>query len=302
MRLAVFLLPLVIGWLLLMIRPFDAHPGWTYLENNCRRGYFLHHHLYQESDTLDLAFIGSSRTMCAFNDSLMAELGSSHQEAVSVANLGTCFYGRDLQYLIVKRLLNRRPVRQIVLEIRATENPAGNRNFAWFAHAGELWDAPLNPRYLSNWVAGTEHRLNWIQQQIQGKADTSWKSKTPPTHAFVPAPSVLRLSAEDSSKQVRPIMPQQAEPSSFARHYLEKIMVLTQEHGVSLHLVYLPAYSLSPEQEPIYLNFYQKMGETHLPPAHLRHQAAWHMDEGHLNELGASAYTRWLHQELSLQP
>ena len=125
MRLAVFLLPLVIGWLLLMIRPFDAHPGWTYLENNCRRGYFLHHHLYQESDTLDLAFIGSSRTMCAFNDSLMAELGSSHQEAVSVANLGTCFYGRDLQYLIVKRLLNRRPVRQIVLEIRATERLFG---------------------------------------------------------------------------------------------------------------------------------------------------------------------------------
>ena len=142
----------MLGLAVVLILPYNKQFGYNRMLESCSRGDWLYQRIFKNEIPVDIAFIGSSRTICAVNDSLLESYLGVH-----VANLAFCRYGRSLHYSLFKDLLRKKTPEMVVLEIRAEESRFGHPDFA---HIADMEDLLLPVSY-----------KNWLMQLVEGVQD-----------------------------------------------------------------------------------------------------------------------------------
>lgn len=295
LHITLFLLPVLV---MVFLFPQDKMHRYASLKDDCNnRAAWMYQRMYQNLLPVDIAFIGSSRTMNSLKEDEMKPITHRKQ----LLNFGYCRYGRNLHYMFIKDLIELKHAKTIILEVRQNENPYPHPVGPYFADNGDaLTSYPFfNPNYLKDWSTTLQFKLQLLQEKIWNTAEALQPADA--DYGFLPNLSTTGSAIFEQEKNER-----QAEQTSglkrtfedtYPLHYLQKIAQLCEANNVELLFLYLPSYGL-PDTEPQHAAFYKKHGDIITPPqAILRDVEMW-ADPNHLNPQGAWLISRWLGEEL----
>ena len=298
-------------WVLVFL-PTPVTTGYAVLQDICGHGDWLYHRIKEDPRPVDVAFIGSSLTMCGIHDSLLtAVLGARLQKSVQVANLGTCFFGRDMHLMMVQRLLAHRLPSHVVLEVRTQENKGLNKSFYKLAKGEEYYSGSW-AHTLTNvevqkqtWKGARVQLRRYLSQQLGWDTTRIDYDTTGYLHRFrgkqtmrpeqIPAKRALKEIPHDLIKGTEFKLSQ-----TTGKHYLEEIRDLLHAKGVRFILLYYPTYPDHADQQPMLQTYYETIAdEVWLPPSDIFEPEGHFMDPQHLNGVGGWALSRWLVDPLS---
>jgi len=282
--------------------------GRQYLQRHCRNGAWLTQRL-ADTSAIEIAFLGSSHTMCAVSDALLETLLDEAGGGPQVANLGLCRLGRTMTWALTRRLMARsQPPRWLIVEVRVTEDRFSHPDYPYLASGADLLGAyPFwHQRYLEQLGQGLLARFQDARYALLGLP----LPEAPPyvgRHGFVLGGERLYISPEQVPN--RPLLRRPAEgweawtyaeSLRFPMHYLERAVQAAQAQGTRVAFLYLPAMGRPAAQRPLELARYQAWGPVWEPPADILDPVEHWMDPAHLNEIGAEALTRWLAGQIRL--
>ncbi|MFN8397416.1 MAG: hypothetical protein U0176_22525 [Bacteroidia bacterium] len=317
LHIALFLLPFLglLAWLLIV----TPEREWSYrmIQKDCRTGDWIYRRLHQVEAPVDVAFVGTSKTMCNVNDSLIEyRLHRDHGRSLRIANFGVCRMGENLHWLIARDILQHKGPRHLIVEVSAEMATNSHFHFPYMATAGEAIGAPLwaNSDYLYDlttlaWnrlVYQREHLLG-IERQfgdqvkdslhsflIVGKDGIADSSEMAGTHSR----RVGRLSSGPPTGIKRWIYDAEAAPP---KHYYRAMADLCQAHGTQLTFLYLPIYGTE-RIPPFESAFLQTLGAVWMPPDSVFGDPKLYFDNSHLNMQGARNLSDWLTRQVASLP
>ncbi|HAD96717.1 MAG TPA: hypothetical protein DCG19_04880 [Cryomorphaceae bacterium] len=295
-----FLLPPL---LVLYFFPVSEKAIFAGIENDCAgRGKWVYQRLYHSKTPVDMAMLGSSKTIHSVNsERLEPYLSGWH-----VANFGYCRYGRNLQLSLLKRILSEKKPKVVIMEVRAEENPYSHPVYPYIATNGELLtNYPLfNKDWLSDEFTAAQYRLQLIQELLlQPDSSTTFSDSDKQEHSFQP---LMEKASRDDLRNMKEKRQKGDQRSSWKKkldntfpwHYLQQMAKLCEEEGVTLFFLYLPNYGV-PLRQPVNIERYREYGPVLLPPQAILDEPENWADPNHLNYKGAELLTDWLGEELS---
>lgn len=301
----IFLLPILGSIVLLFILPLDKSFAYHYIKQDCAgHGAWIHHRIFENPKPVDIAFIGSSRTIHGVMDELLEkELGDT--AAIHVATLGYCRLGRNMSYLLLKDLLKRKHPKVLVLEVREDEDHFSHPMFPYVADAKDVLFPTLlfNRDVLIDPYLNLETRFEYQKQRLLGKIPVTYPQND---RQYGYGPSDLQAEAglleiKKQERRLRAEWKLKAKGRNFhmrfPRSYLHKINQLVKENDIELYFLYLPEYGW-PLDMPFELHTYQQYGQVLLPPEEIFTNTRHWMDDGHLNDNGAQELSKWLSKHL----
>ena len=144
LRVLVFLVPFGLGAAVLLTGPLDRTFAWHFVKGDCwGHGVWLDDRIGFDDAPVDVAFVGTSRTILGIDDRGIEAMLAERGLEVEVVNLGYCRNGRNLHTTVARDLLASKPVRHIVIEV-ANEGPGDAGNHRLFRE-----------RARREWLAGT---------------------------------------------------------------------------------------------------------------------------------------------------
>ena len=159
LKIALFFSLIMIPVLVLFLTPYSKEFAYHYIKNDCyNHGAWLFDRITKNKVPIDVAFIGSSHTIHAFQEKKMEDsLGQNYH----LANFGYCRYGRNLQYTILKLLLQHKSPKLIALEVSEGEEKNSHDIFPYLAETSDLLFTPtlINRDYFSDLYYGASARL-----------------------------------------------------------------------------------------------------------------------------------------------
>lgn len=292
-----FLFPLIV---LFYLFPIERRAKFEGLKNDCyNHAIWIYDRIFLNPAQIDIAFIGSSRTINAVDDGLLENLLGE----ACVSNLGYCRLGMNLQYIIIRDLLSVKNPKEIVLEVREEESYVSHPVFPNLAKEEDiLFSYPFfNESYFNDYVEFTEYKLQLVQEKILDNRTSVVNHKE--THGYTEA--ILFASQEEldsaKSKSERGIKSSDGIyhnlQMQFPEFYLEKIVSLCRENKIALKFLYLPSFG-NGGKLPAELKLYHQYGKVLLAPNEIFATKKNWRDANHLNYLGAEALTRWLKTQL----
>lgn len=301
-----FLLPILGSIIVLFILPLDKSFVYHYIQQDCAgHGTWIHHRIFKNTKPVDVAFIGSSRSIHSIMDEVVEkELGDT---SLHVATLGYCRLGRNMSYLLLKDLLRHKQPKMLVLEVREDEDHFSHPMFPYLAETKDVLFPTLlfNRDILSDLYLNLETRFEYKKQRLLGQIPTAYPQQN---REYGYGPSDLQaeaglLEAKKQERQLRAERKLKAKGRNFhmrfPRSYLHKINQLVKENDIELYFLYLPEYGW-PLDTPFELNTYQQYGRVLLPPEEIFTNATHWMDDGHLNDQGALELSKWVSTQLPL--
>ena len=298
-RLGLFSLPLLVAAIGLLLLPVDRRQRYAYLKDDCfNHGLWIHDRLFRQETPVDLAFLGSSRTLCAVNDEELSK--NLDQEVV---NLGYCRLGRNLIYVLLQDLLEARKPARIVIEVRENEDRYSHPVFPFLANEKDAFLPVLlfNRDLFSDAYQAFRCKLQLSKDRIFQSAPQP-ETRTAP-YGFAPKRDIAqlqRLQAHQLERRERKKDLPSWQRDFYWRYplrYLGKIGKTCRKQGVELYFLYLPGYGSDPER-PTGYEHYRAMGQLLLPPPDIFADPDHWFDENHLNAAGAEALTEWLEGRL----
>ena len=215
-KFGLFILPFLGGICVLFLTPYDPGFGFYQIENHCRNGHWLYHQIYHSPHNIDIAFLGTSRTMCALNDGrLEQQLNKQTATDTRIANMGFARPGRTFQYALAKHLLQQHKPELLVLEVRTFEDRFSHMDFPYIAETEDvlLADLLVNQRYVSDvFTAGKLRFLYWKERLLREQRNID-SADVNRSHSFIEVGSV-RYS---DSSYLRPI-PHREIPKMDGKH------------------------------------------------------------------------------------
>lgn len=149
--LLIFLVGLCIGLVGVTALPHDKY--FRFQEHrlqNTRKADWIYERLNFDDTPVDVAFIGTSRTAGGISGPLIeAQYCKATGRDIRVVNLGMPQTGRDMDYLIVKELLNTKAPQLVMLQITEIEGRKPHPGFLQLADANDILTAPLMINF--NW-------------------------------------------------------------------------------------------------------------------------------------------------------
>ena len=304
-RLGGFLLPLLIGIVALFMAPLDKQYAYHFLKNECDdKGAWIYDRIFQNPAPVDVAFIGSSRTKAAVIEDTLEAAFSRYNKIVSVANMGYCRWGRNLDYALVKDLFKNRQPKYIVLEVHEEEERLSHIDFAYMADARDV----LMPEMLFNQEIVTDvfhgliirfdvwkHRLIYAPAFGYDSLRHSYQAHGYSTEVF----DAAALAAVKKERQHPKYISGDFENSinnKYPRAYLRRIVSLAHEHHCAVLFLYLPGYGSLPPAE---LDYYRHFGIVFVPPARILDSIANWRDPDHLNSNGSKLLSAWLAAQMA---
>ena len=294
-----FALPVLI---LIAILPVDQRLKYQGLRDDCyNHAIWIFDRIYNNPKDIDIAFLGSSRTINGINDQLISDgIGSS--EAV---NFGYCRFGRNLNLVLLREIIHAKKLKKVVIEVREDEDRFSHPIFPYMARSRDA----LLPSILVNRViiGDTWTHLAYKMELIQ---DLLYQQEPPapvnredfgfgPSEGVVPAARLEEIEQSKSLPVSEPINLVQNFHSSFARSYLRKISKICLARDIEVYFLYLPAYGSFPEKPNEY-NTYLKYGKVLIPPGEIfENRTNWY-DENHFNQVGANELSLWITEQVEL--
>ena len=106
------------GLVHILSAPYPKSYAYSKLQKDCRVGTWVYKRLWTNPKPIDVAFIGSSVTMCAvFDHAVEDRLRDSLNRELHLANLGICRHGVNLHAVVAEDVIRRKKPRLLVLSL-----------------------------------------------------------------------------------------------------------------------------------------------------------------------------------------
>jgi hypothetical protein len=309
-RFGLFVLPVFLGIVLLYWKPINKQFGYSYLLESCERSDFLYHQLF-EGKPIDIAFLGTSVTLCGVqDDTLEQRLSRKTGEHLRTVNLGFCRPGRNLHYVFLKDLLANHHPKLILIETRFREDRFSHKDFPFVAEGGDLWNQNIlfNQRYPETLLEGLESRWNETRHNVLQIPFQAIDSAQIRPHSYVAVdvkadPNDLGRRQERAAKRYDEL---QAAGKGlgdkisyrYPRKTLEAMAELAEEANIPIVFYYLKSFG-HPATEPWDIDIYRQYGEVWIPPDSIFQKKENFFDQDHLNDQGASLLADWFEGEIA---
>ena len=305
LKIALFFGLLAIPFASLFILPFSEQFAYHYIEHDCyNHGAWIYDRISHNPAPIDIAFIGSSHTIHAYQEKKMEELLGGNCQ---IANLGYCRYGRNLEYILLRMLLEQKSPKMIVFEVHEDEEKNSHDIFPYLAKTSDLLlpPTPIDRDYFADVFHGASARLEYF------KAKYIFRKKYPQ-----PYPELYGYAATDRNVSEEELKENQnawqkrlgrSSIQSFEKiqmkyplAYLEKMIEMTKEKNIPFLFVYLPEYG-SKLKTPKYAYYYQSIATLLIPPLDIFEDPSNWMDASHLNDKGSGMLSEWMAEQLKAE-
>lgn len=289
---------------------------------------WIHQRIHDDPAPIDVAFIGTSRSVFGIDSAAVeAAYRDRTGRELHVVNFGLQHLGRNLHYLLAREAIEHRTLRMLVIEVNKSEPRDMHPAFGALADPADLLDAPLllNLSYLRDLAALPRRQVVLAARTLwrdffggnpgsdpadyRGPHwDDTYAERGTASHPVRPRTRhadpgqlerqrVQHLSPAENKLSLPPLLAPLEHRATLA--YLRRIVALAEAHHVAVRLLYLPGYgSHSP---PAFAAFYDLLGPRWEPEGVAPDSTYW-LDVIHLNHAGALAMSRWLAQQLAVDP
>lgn len=302
LKLTLFFILLLTPVVILFKAPYEEEFAWHFIEGDCyNHGAWIFDRICRNPTPIDIAFIGSSHTIHAFQEKKMEELLTSNDH---LTNLGYCRAGRNFEFALLKMLLKYKTPRMVVMEVNEDEAKNSHEIFAYIASGGDVLSTPtlINRDYFKDVYHAAQARLEYFKAKYIFKRDTA--QPEPGLYGYgegdrKASGEELEQNANAWEKRLK-----RTEYPSISKiqmkypfSYLDKMIKLLKEKNIPIVFVYLPE-SGSRLKGPKYASYYQKEGPLLVPPSAIfDNQDNW-MDATHFNDKGSEILSEWMAEQL----
>lgn len=315
----VFLLPLAVGAVVLLRTPLSRSFAWHFVRGDCQdrdgqgRGIWLHDRIQATDRPVDVAFVGTSRTILSIDDAAIeADLRQRGIKA-HVANFGYCRNGRNMHVAIARDLLAAQEVKHLVVEVSNREFDDSHPMYGYVARTDDLWARPIERgfTYLKDLYHGLLVRLDQAKTRLLGFTMPPAKAPNPPRGHFANPgfaranvltrdqwlESLARTKARRSARAERRGAPS-AWRSRLSHAELRYLAGLAAATGTRLHFLYMQSYG-EPWARIWSRSVYEPLGDVWIPPASIFQDPENWWDEHHLSARGARDLSAWLAERIA---
>jgi len=260
------------------------------------RSNWIYHRIFENTTPIDLAFVGTSHTLNAIQDSIIEKhINDIYDGKNYLVNLAYCGLGRDWDFKVVEDLFQHQNPKILVVEIRENESIASHPCFPFIADASDVLGAPkfINQSYFDVMYSHLLFKIQYIKNVLLNQ---SALTKHLPKHlgrfGYNPQYGLAdinelnqqkdRIEREKNKWKVNWV---QDKLNDVPFYYVESIAVMAKKKGVKLYFLYLPAYGHS--LDSTFINRFIAYGELILPDTSILNNKAFWFDGGHFNVEGA---------------
>ena len=276
----------IIGYLLAVWwRPVNQEQQWNRITGNCSKSACIYHLTQKNPANIDVAFIGTSRTMNAVNDTMLSKTWG-----LNIINLGYCRPGRNVHFEIAQMLFKNHRPKALFIEVNQEEDWYGHFDFGNIARTHDVLISlnSRNPKYLRDLKNNFIMKYDLFQKTLSNESYPPENCTQGFGNILQPGTTLSPVSYTDtnSASQVY---------TSF--YYLEELLALAQKSGCKIYFHYLPALGLV-AYKPHHLDYYAAYGSVIFPPTELEDPELW-ADNSHVIPQGAQIYSEYLVKQVS---
>jgi len=302
LKIALFFSLMMIPIVALFLMPYSKEFAYHYIKNDCyNHGAWIFDRITKNQVPIDVAFIGSSHTIHAFQEKKMEEILKSNDH---LANFGYCRYGRNLQYSLLKLLLQHKSPKLIVLEVSEDEEKNSHDLFPYLAETSDLLSTPtlINRDYLSDLYRGASARLEcfkatYIFNEKHQEVDDSLYGYGEADRTATKEEMLDNEKAWNKRLERNTFKSLEDVQLKYPLAYLNKMVELIRRKNIALVFVYLPE-SGSKLKSPKLVEYYQSIAPLLIPPQSVFDDPTNWMDASHLNDKGSEIFSTWMASQL----
>ena len=301
LKILFFISPFVI---ILVFIPVDRRLQYQGLENDCfNHALWIHDRIFINAKPVDIAFLGSSRTINNINDQMIEE--KLHPLKFHVVNFGYCRFGRNLSYVLMKDILKETKVHILILEVREDEDRYSHPIFPYIAETRDVFLAYpfFNKNLIFDYYRHLTYKLETLKDDYINRCEEVPVRQD--AYGFSSFDDTASIELLNEAKMRRNM--QAPKLSGFSRNfhmqyprkYLKDISDVCKENDIRICFLYLPAYGTS-LLKPAEFYTYMKYGEIFIPPSGILNNTNNWFDENHFNQNGARELSGWIACELKM--
>lgn len=283
---------------------------------------WINHAIYNDHQDIDYAIIGSSRIWCAINPLLLSE--ELHGE--NVVNYGRNWLGREMDVIILERLIENHKVHNVIIEVGEME---GLKNFErdhdyykYVIQPGEMvrefdiWRDSLknnskvvirpSVKYVIKKFLGyvSEYALRFPRVKIQQLLVDRFRYDEDSQYRYFEShrgfinnklyPMDRSFLNQYSQYQSLKRLSVQQDPSKVSLRYyrfMERIQNVCRQNNIKIYYAYTPKYRAN-LLSPRISNYLSDSGELLVPDLLNLYSINYWRNKTHLNEDGSNLYTK----------
>lgn len=302
LKIFLFILPIGILFAVIFFAKTDRYFAYNYMKGDCEaRGLHFYNKIYNEKNTVDYLFIGSSKTMNGINDSMMERIiNTNRPQHVNLFNAGYCRFGRNMDALLLKEFLKNNSIKKLFLEVRHDEATNSHPMFAFAAEGKEILSSAkaMNTSFFKDSYDHFLMNLKYERCKFNLEhCDSSFVPKDKfgfnNIDKIVEEKELDKFLTEKTKEWKDFKVDKNTFAYKFSNYYLNEIKTLCEKNNIELNFIYFPNYA-NIIKTPAFAEEYQKMGKLILGPDSLFTNKKYWKDNGHFNTFGANAYSKFL--------
>jgi len=314
-----FMLPIVVITFLLFAVPYSRKFAYLSKSNEDCNTSWIYHRLFENPTNIDIAFIGTSHTGCGIDDVLIEKnIAADYGKKINVANIAYCGGGRNLDYLMLKDLLNNKSPKAIIIELK-NNNELIHKDYGIMANGYDLWIPPAFPsNYFPTLYTGIKSRLNNLREnavfgsimEIDVKRDTNgmavmkeeYKDKIP----HKKKKKVIFTINERDNHSFFGVFKDSISEAKIKEHLQNKqvlkqddiecvreMVAIAKKKNIKVFFLYIPSFG-NYLHEQLSASEYSKLGTILFPPEEFFNKKGFWFDQEHFNICGATAFSEWV--------
>lgn len=287
---------------------------------------WIYERIHFDKTPIDVAFIGTSHTQSGINSEKVEQVIQRKGNNIHVVNFSVPHLGRDLQFLILRELIENRKVQKVVIELQEAEARAPHPGFQRLALVEDIFKSPvvinsgifenisrLPLRQIQLLLRSIEPRFFGLVGQFDpGSYEGAHWDDTYKLHG-IDIPRTKANSREELQQAAVQLQKQFEKKQLVARKlwlpnmryslverynylYLDAMLDLASSHGVEVVFLYLPYYQ-GPKM-PIGHEYLVTKGRVIVPYEVFSTSSYW-QNVDHLNFSGANYLSVWVGETLS---
>lgn len=307
-----FIIPILVSGICLFFIPYSRKFAYLNKNNEDCNTTWIYYRLFENSNPIHTAFIGTSHTGCGINDKLIQSILNTQ-----TANLAYCGGGRNIDYPIIKDLIETKKPRTVIIELK-NQNDLVHKDYALMASSFDLFFPPQIPNnYLNNIYDGFKTRLNLFKNNYfygpvfeNNTTDTFGNillnndnqyiyphkkyRKVIFTKNKLGDNSFFEVFKDSMTEQKANDYTQTKQEIRFEDiNTIKQIVDLLNKNKVQVRFIYIPSFG-NYFKTNMQNSAYAKLAPIIFPPAHLFYNRALWIDHEHLNANGAKQLSSWL--------